>query len=226
MFGIARKEQFEEYLIFGEDIDEGRHYVKPMVNCPYCKAFVWPGERSICCMRGTITLPPLDVIPGVVQLLGGQTAQCKRFRNSIRRYNAALSFTSLGADVDRDLANGRQGVYTFRVCGQVSHKIGSLLPEDGRPAKFAQIYTLDPAEQVECRLANFNNLERGILENIQRSLQEVNRFCQLFKSIREREDGYRPEELRIILRADQTTQQEAQGGPEAQGGRGRGRGRG
>ena len=71
-----------------------------------------------------------------------------QFRKFSRKYNSAFAFTSLGVKLDQELANARNGVYTFRIHGQVSHLIGSLTPADGRAEEYAQIYILDPQQQV------------------------------------------------------------------------------
>lgn len=68
------------------------------------------------------------------------------FRKDIRKYNASMAWTSMGANVDERLANQRDGVYTFKISGQLSHKIGSLLPQRHESHKFAQIYFLDGDE--------------------------------------------------------------------------------
>ena len=56
---VARRDPFREDLVFGKDIDQGRHYMRPMVRCSKCGAFVWDeesvggpkGDRkfTICC---------------------------------------------------------------------------------------------------------------------------------------------------------------------------------
>ncbi|KAG0002984.1 hypothetical protein BGZ65_002146, partial [Modicella reniformis] len=99
----------------------------------------------------------------------------------------------------------------------------------GRQPKFAQIYIYDPEQQIDIRLANYNrpgdqnsrNLEGPILLDLQQALEAVNRFCALYRSIREHETGSEPAELRFILRADQTVPEE----PEEQERRVRARGR-
>jgi hypothetical protein len=55
------------------------------------------------------------VIPRVAEILGQQTNEST---------NSILSFT--GVKVDEGLANGRQGVYTFRICGQVVDSVMAL----------------------------------------------------------------------------------------------------
>ncbi|RIB25117.1 hypothetical protein C2G38_1892617, partial [Gigaspora rosea] len=64
------------------------------------------------------------------------------FCNNIRAYNSIFAFTSMGVRLDDRLANGKNGIYTFRVQGGIYHSIGSLYPHDGAP-KFLQLYIYD-----------------------------------------------------------------------------------
>ena len=69
--------------------------------------------------------------------LWGDTTESRCFRNSIRSYNSAFAFASLGVNEGMLQA----GVYCFRVSSTVCHRIGHLQPNtDGEGAKFAQLY--------------------------------------------------------------------------------------
>jgi len=50
-----------------------------------------------------------------------------------------LAFTSLGAKID-ELVTGGHGPYSFRIQGELYHKIGSLCPVEGQQPQFAQLY--------------------------------------------------------------------------------------
>ena len=43
----------------------------------------------------------------------------------IGKYNQANAFTSMGAKVNQNLANERNGTYTFRIDGELYHQIGN-----------------------------------------------------------------------------------------------------
>ena len=60
----------------------------------------------------------------------------KYFIRSIRSYNSMFAFTSLGAKIDIGINRG-PGPYVFKINGQVHHRIGSLLPDEGRPPVYA-----------------------------------------------------------------------------------------
>lgn len=72
-------------------------------------------------------------------------------------------FTSLGAQVDRSINVGG-APYVFKMNGVVYHRIGSLLPAGGAPPKFAQLYMMDSADELDCRLNVFDREETSSLE--------------------------------------------------------------
>jgi hypothetical protein len=86
-------------------------------------------EFSICCAKGKVILPPLQELPPPLNILLTETdPRSYAFRQNIRMYNSALSFTSIGAKIDQQVA-GTSGIYTFRIHGEMYHRIGTLLPD-------------------------------------------------------------------------------------------------
>ncbi|GMF32047.1 unnamed protein product [Phytophthora fragariaefolia] len=83
---------------------------------------------------------------------------------------------------------GQHGVYTYRIQGAMGHYLGSLLPRvdpltnQPKPAKFAQIYIVDPdmQQRAERRRAIFADLDPGTLLDIEQMMTEVNPFAQQF----------------------------------------------
>ncbi|CAI6345249.1 unnamed protein product [Macrosiphum euphorbiae] len=63
--------------------------------------------------------------------------------------------TSFGATeiVKNNAANGQQFNSTFKIKGQVYHRVGSLLPMPNEPHQFLQIYFMG-GEDSESALAN------------------------------------------------------------------------
>jgi hypothetical protein len=57
----------------------------------------------------------------------------------------------MGACIDNSVNDGR-GPPLFKICGQVHHRIGSLLPIDGTSPQFLQLYIYDTANEVQNRL--------------------------------------------------------------------------
>jgi len=66
-----------------------------------------------------------------------------QFRSDIRAYNSVLAFTSVGVALNEDLGDRTGGVFTYRIRGELRHRIGSLAPPAGEPPHFAQFYIVD-----------------------------------------------------------------------------------
>ncbi|RID48364.1 hypothetical protein BRARA_I04879 [Brassica rapa] len=60
----------------------------------------------------------------------------------------------MGANVDHSVT-GTSGPFTYRVNGQVIHRIGSLLPEDGALPEYLQLYIFDTDNELENRKRAF-----------------------------------------------------------------------
>lgn len=58
--------------------------------------------------------------------------------------------------IDECLANGKDGVYSFRAQGAIYHKIGSLLPTPGNRPRFIQLYIYDTDHEVDRTIAENN----------------------------------------------------------------------
>ena len=69
----------------------------------------------------------------------------KDFTKSIRNYNSALAFASIGAEVSQMSGNG---TYCYKIQGQIYHRISALYPNEGVRPKFAQLYILDSEEAL------------------------------------------------------------------------------
>jgi hypothetical protein len=121
-------------------------------------------------------------------MVGDQTNVGETFRVNIRKYNSALSFTSMGVIYDKDLANAREGVYTYRIQGAVVHEMGPLRPEEGKDCTFAQISFYNPDEQTARRGDIFDGaLDAVQLRAVEETLRESNQFCHAYKTIQDRE---------------------------------------
>jgi hypothetical protein len=109
--------------------------------CDKCDAMHFLEERAtssscanpqftLCCAQGKVTLPPLAPPPELLKrLLTGNEVDAKDFRQSIRSYNNALAFTSVGPNLDTNVA--QPGNYTYCLCGELYHRMGSLLFQPG-----------------------------------------------------------------------------------------------
>ncbi|CAN1164820.1 hypothetical protein LINPERPRIM_LOCUS33398 [Linum perenne] len=167
----------------------------------------WPDERldrkktntkyiySLCCQQGNVDLPLLSATPPLLDTLldinGDSTS--RHFRNNIRSYNAAFSWTSFGAKFDPKLINSR-GPYSLILCGENYHFMGSLLPPNGQRPRYSQLYVHDPNSEVNERISQFpaaeSKLRSSLIQQLQDMLDQYNEHPQN-KDLRLRITGQR-----------------------------------
>ncbi|KAJ1686825.1 hypothetical protein LUZ63_010753 [Rhynchospora breviuscula] len=172
--------------------------------CPKCHALYWYEERcrsasrvgepvyNLCCRGGRVSLPPIDPTPSplseLLDPLNGPDS--RHFLQSIRMYNSMFAFTSMGVEVD-ETVNFSRGPYVFRVSGQLCHLIGSLLPDDDSPPRFAQLYMYDTENEIANRLNHFSADRSSvprlhIVQALKDMLDQYNPYVQGFRSVRNR----------------------------------------
>lgn len=165
-------------------------------ECPHCHALKFINEPAgLCCASGKVQLTEIETPPEPLHgLLIGTDEDSSLFLKSIRTFNSCFQMTSFGASeiVQNNAANGKQFYSTFKIKGQVFHKIGSLLPMPNESYKFLQIYFMG-GEDSERALNNrvdarcgYNNLNspfaRRIVSELDDLLNENNELLKLFKS--------------------------------------------
>ena len=130
--------------------------------------------------------------------------QGREFRDQIRAYNSALAFASLGVNLDKELANARRGVYTFRIQGVVHYYIGQLTTREGEAPSFAQIYIHDGTVEgeIENRLRHLGEASLPELKGLQALMHEVNPYMQYFRHGIELMRAQGGTDVRMIIRAD------------------------
>lgn len=72
----------------------------------------------------------------------------------------------MGVNVDEELANGRNGIYTFHAQGAFYHRIGSLLPLPGMKPRFLQLYIYETNNEIDNRIVGNENLEWDVVQNM------------------------------------------------------------
>lgn len=162
-------------------------------ECNHCHALKFKYESpGMCCCSGKVVLPPLNSPPEPLKtLLLGESADSKIFLKKTRKFNSCFQMTSFGAKIITNTdAQGRNFDSTFKIQGQVHHKIGGLYPLPNDHPKFLQIYFLgDEEEQVSLR-CNYNHIERiqerSIVASLETFLAEKNSLIRLFKHASER----------------------------------------
>lgn len=183
-------------------------YGAPEYECRHCRALFWLHERiesdssvrtgkivyNKCCRGGKIVIPPYRDRPEPLNSLMrfDGDARCKRFIKHIRQYNCLFAFTSMGDNIDRSMNDGR-GPPVFKICGQIHHRIGSLLPPDSDPPKFIQLYVYDTSNEVTNRLHALNADDRPsdpldplIVGQLLQMLDDNNPLAQSFRQARDR----------------------------------------
>jgi len=192
--------------------------------CEHCGALFWKEENKWCCRNGKVKFKSDDLPPPVpdvlFDLLMTNTPEAREFREKDRRYNAALSMTSIGitetmpkkASENQDEATRREyGVFT--VCGEIHHwhvfvflsstvlflhRIGPLTPEDPDKRKYAQIYFCEnESAELETRMRNNEGLNKETMQKLQTMLHEVNPYVKMYETARERLGTNAEESFRI-----------------------------
>ncbi len=188
--GCCNIDNYTENVVEGDEIENNRHKFEKMNNiCNHCYALKWKKEpKGFCCLNGQIVIAPLSPAPPSLHTLltSNDPDSDEPYVNQIRAYNQVLAFTSIGAKVDKELANAKDGVYTFRIQGALYHRIGGLMPSDQTEPQFAQIYFYDTNldNQLNRRTEIFPNLNVNILKALQDELHEINPFVRLFTNAR------------------------------------------
>lgn len=161
-------------------------------ECPHSNALKLKNEPAgMCCASGKVQLPEIETPPEPLNgLLIGTDPDSNLFLKSIRTFNSCFKMTSFGATeiVKNNAANGQQFNSTFKIKGQVYHKVGSLLPMPNVPHKSLQIYVdsesaLANRVDARCRYNNLNSPSaRRIVGELDALLNEHNELLKLFKS--------------------------------------------
>ncbi|KAG2216561.1 hypothetical protein INT45_013570 [Circinella minor] len=206
-FQIACTVPFVPEHIFGPNISftRGNNYRRHIfpnmnVNCPFCNARMRIDERvksssvlnprfGICCTQGKIRLPLPRAPPTPLRELltnhDESNENASDFHTHIRAYNTLFAFASIRANWDRDLANRRNGVSTFRINGTMYHCLGSLRATTHAQAQFAQIYFADTQEQLARRTSLRSRLNPDTIAMLQRVVETHNPFATTLQTASE-----------------------------------------
>ena len=124
--------------------------------CKFCCVGKWKEESNgMCCASGKVRLPALQPPPEPLRTyLTGEPDDSKSFlTNIIRCYNSAFQMTSFGGKMCAETGY----MPTFKVKGQVYHRIGLLLPSENESSKFMQLYFMgDSNAETEARVSNLS----------------------------------------------------------------------
>eukprot|EP00435_Cladocopium_sp_Y103_P060653 s247_g22.t1 len=152
-------------------------------RCAHCLALYFAAERNqsgkftLCCKNGKASnLPGVSEAPEPLRsFLTGKDPAAKLFRQHIRRYNAAMSFVSFGANLE--IKTGNSGTSAPPVCivhGAVYHHSYPLRAIDTEEPKFAQFYLYDTLEATQLRNNRDPGLQTDILADLDYMLHAAN----------------------------------------------------
>ena len=96
----------------------------------------------------------------------------------------------MGAKID-DRVVGTQGVYSFRIQGEMYHRIGSLLPDDGATPAFSQVYIYEQHLMP--------NLDSSTLAQLQAMLHELNPYVHIFRQAAEILQENPLQDLKLVI---------------------------
>ncbi|GES92235.1 uncharacterized protein LOC114268814 [Rhizophagus clarus] len=167
--GCCTIDNYIENIINGDEIENGRHKFKKMnIICGHSPLSPAPQYlHSLLTTNDPITNEP--------------------YVNQIRAYNQVLAFTSLGANIDENLANAKDGIYTFRIQGALYHQIGSLMLSIGieyifRANEIEPESDLMEIDENETAQITENESENGSdnegLLTIQRSIKKFDQYAK------------------------------------------------
>ncbi|XP_061395554.1 uncharacterized protein LOC133331174, partial [Musca vetustissima] len=195
------------------EMDYGSHEliaIGSMNNvCRHCNAYKYKHETpGMCCSNGKIVLPQLLPPPQpLLSLMTGSHLDSQHFLSNIRKYNSAFQMTSFGAtNVIRE-----NFMPTFRVQGQIYHRMGSLLPIPNEDPKFLQIYFMGQAdEQVQQRQRYNPETKQRVVADLQEMFHDCNQLIRTFKQARD-DPRLCSDEHFIAIHADKTPAGQHQG---------------
>lgn len=187
------------------------------VECQYCKALHFPGEKpsdgkfKTCCHKGKVKLERPPYPETLKRLLFDVSSRNHaKIKNNIRSYNSAVAFASMGAQIEEYATHGP---YCFRIHGQIYHTTSHLHPQEGQIRKYAQLYVIEAEEALQKRMELPPNQQclPEVLSALDEFFRENNVYAKSFKMLHEIEKeqrqkakvGNNPEmEVSLIFRRD------------------------
>ncbi|CAN1186335.1 ATP-dependent DNA helicase PIF1 [Linum perenne] len=191
----------------------------PSCICPYCGASMWREESTaptrkhpqptfyLCCNGGKVRVAPTREPPQYLkQLMTSRDSTSRHFRENIRSYNGVFCFTSMGGTINHSLNRTGGAPYIFSIGGQIFHRLGSLIPPEGKPPKYAQMFVFDTENEIKHRLnscpSNVNDLSEQIIKELRDMFDEHNVLVKVFRYARDRLNAADVENVKLKLQAN------------------------
>ena len=121
-------------------------------------------------------------------LLSSNSPRGNGFLKLIRVYNNLFSFASMSANIRPPPGHGPP---CFRICGQICHRYGSLLPAENNSPMYNQLYIIEAGQAFNRRMANpsATDCDRAVMEEIQTVLNRESRLAAAYRNMKEVEDA-------------------------------------
>jgi len=117
-------------------------------------------------------------------LLTNKEKSAVKFSDQIHMYNSVLAFTSLGAKVDESITRGTRP-YSFRIQGELYHKIRSLCHAKGQRPQFAQLYIHDIESEHQNRHVVMPLFDPTTFDQLLNMMYNINPYVKMFKMARD-----------------------------------------
>lgn len=136
---------------------------------------------GFCCMNGQVSLIAARCLPELEELYSFGSEESEQFRTHIRTYNSVFSFTSFGVKYDKELCRRTNGIYTFRVQGQIYHFLNELQSSIDKVSPL-QLYFYDTEHGIDNRMKHSKKLRPSILKKLIQILS-INLYSAFFGSL-------------------------------------------
>lgn len=192
--GEAQTADPNEPIYFNEGDDVFvQHYLGCMdQECEYCTSQFYESERpddgkfTNCCQKGKLQLDqPMEYDKDLKEMMTNPDHYLyANFHENVRSINACHSFVSFGANIEKPPGHGD---YVFMVNGHPSHILESLVPEEDKDARYAQIYVMDDkAANPDIRYKNSanENIDPKIMGCVEEAMRNANNiYINAFETI-------------------------------------------
>ncbi|KAL3820238.1 hypothetical protein ACJIZ3_006143 [Penstemon smallii] len=153
-------------------------------SCVFCGAARFYREPpGFCYCSGQISLLPIVWSPILRFLFTDPTSEvASEFRRKNRSYNHAFAVTSIGIKVHPDSWWAREGIYSLKVHGKVSH---FMKPMDvcAKKTDLLQLFFLDTADDLDVNILEQRDLRQYIMALLIEALAD-NPYTKFFKRLR------------------------------------------
>ena len=156
-------------------------------ECHHCQALGFNSENrsnkkdirhygTMCCNQGKVIIDSIPTPPpDMLRLWTESTEDAQFFREHMRAINAQLNFGSLQVT---NKTVQRWGSASFKVCGVLNRRIGSVMAQNGsQEPKFIQTYLYDSNFQDIKRARTVTSGDKGSIASQQKISNVLEHLC-------------------------------------------------